>query len=120
MTLSDLLDNFKNNNNAYGDFKNYEREISAYKDKLQPMTDEQGNIFRHIAGSSAMTQKYNPFYVNMLGLGKEFEDYFIKHKNGLDSLGDLKNNVKGSVIGQQNKYMPRKSLYDLIYNGYVK
>lgn len=119
MRLYDLIENAKHNK-FYNDFENYEREINAYRNKIQPMTDEQGNTFRHTAAAAAMTQKYNPVLTNILGIGKEIEDYFIKHKNGRDSLGDLKNNLKGSIIGAQNKYEGRKSLYDLIFDKYIK
>lgn len=119
MKLQDFINNSQNLQ-YYKDFKNLECEINAYRNKIQPMTDKQGNNFRHMAASAAMTQKYNPVITNILGGAKEFDDYFIKHKNGLDSIGDLKNNFIGSFVGQQNKYIPRKSLYDLIYRNYVK
>ena len=120
MNINDIVNNFQNKSNYYGDFKNFEGEINAYRNKIQPMTDEQGNTFRHMAGSAAMTQKYNPILTNKLGTAKEVDDYFIKHKNGWDSLGDIKNNFIGSIVGQKNKYMPRKSLYDLIFKDFIK
>lgn len=104
----------------YKDFKNYEREINAYRNNIKPMTDEQGNNFRHMAAAAAFSQKYNPIVPNVLGVFKEVDDYFIKRKNGWDSLGDMKNNLVGSYIGVKNKTEGRKGLYDIIYNNYVK
>lgn len=100
----------------YKDFKNYEREINAYRNKIQPMTDEQGNNFRHMAAAAAFSQKYNPIYTNAFGLAKEAKDYFIDNKSGLDSLGDIRNNFYGSLIGNKYKDVDRKTLYDLIYH----
>lgn len=119
MNLSDIIEQGRNSQ-YYNDFKNLEAEINAYRNKIQPMTDEQGNKFRHMAGAAAMTQKYNPFWVNTLGIAKEVDDYFIKRKDGLDSIGDLINNLRGAVVGQINKNIGRKSLYDLIYGKYIK
>lgn len=101
----------------YQDFKTIEDEINHYRNHIQPMTNEQGNTFRHRAGSAAMAQLYNPVLVNGLGVGKEFEDYFLENKSGWDSWRDLGNNLYGSIVGSFNKETPRRSLYDMIFEG---
>lgn len=104
----------------YKDFKTYESEINNFRNNIQPMTDEQGNNFRHLAGAGAMAQKYGFWLANYKGLGKELDDYFIKHKGLKDSLGDIKNNFTGSLYGFLNKDKPRSELYRLIYDKEVK
>ena len=119
MNLKEIIENGKNTQ-YYKDYNNIVNELNYYRDNVYPMTDAQGNTFRHQAGAAAMTQKYNPFITNFYGVGKEIEDYFIKHKSGKDSLGDIKNNLYGSIIGQVAKNAPRNTLYDWIYKGINK
>jgi len=104
----------------YQEFKQYEQEINNFRNNIQPMTDEQGNKFRHLAGAGAMAQNRGFWRTNYNGLGKEFEDYFIKRKGLKDSLGDIKNNFTGSLYGFLNKDKPRSELYRLIYDKEVK
>ncbi len=127
ITLKDLLkDTIKKRieqekqKSFYQEFKQYEQEINNFRNNIQPMTDEQGNNFRHLAGAGAMAQNRGFWRTNYNGLGKEFEDYFVKHKGLKDSLGDIKNNFTGSLYGVLNKDMPRSDLYRLIFEEQVK
>lgn len=104
----------------YKDYKIYENEINNFRNNIQPMSDEQGNLFRHLAGAGAMAQKHGFWLTNYKGLSKEFDDYFVKHKDLKDSLGDIKNNFTGSLYGVLNKDMPRSDLYRLIFEEQVK
>lgn len=106
--------------NLYNEYEQYKGEIDNYRNHIQPMTDNQGNNFRHLAASAAFAQKHNPFLVNGLGAMKEADDYFLKHKNGWDSIGDLKNNLYGSMIGVTHRAVPRNNLYDLIFEKVIK
>lgn len=104
----------------YKDYKQIVQGLNSYR-YLNPMTNEQGNKLRHLAGSAVIANKYGMLTANILGCLKEYDDYFNKHKGAKDSLGDLKNNLFGSIIGQ---VMPPQSngtrLFDLIYKGFVK
>lgn len=119
MGIKDIIEKGKQTS-YYNDFLDIEQEINNYRNNIQPMTDEQGNNFRHIAGSARMTQKHNPFLANGLGIGKEIEDYFIKNKSGLDSLNDIQNNLYGSLVGQMVKKAEPRTLFDWIYKGLEK
>ena len=117
--LKQILDNQKNSQ-AYKDYQDIVDALSYYRDNIQPMTDEQGNNFRHIAGSALMAQKYGLIKSNLYGLGKEAEDTFVKHKGLADGVGDIKNNLYGSLIGAGVKSMPQNTLIQKIFEGYIK
>lgn len=119
MNLEEFL-NKQKQSQAYNEFKEIENEINLYRNKIQPMTDEQGNNFRHMAGSAAYSQKHNPILTNIYGFGKEVEDFFVKKKSLADSVGDIRNNLYGSLIGTTVKAMPRRTLYDLIFDKQIK
>ena len=104
----------------YRDFKQYEDEINYFRNYIQPMTNEQANNFRHLGGSARFAQKYNMLPTLYYGLGKEVEDYFIKKKPLADSLGDMKNNLYGAMLGQTMKAEEPETLYQKIYKGYIE
>ena len=117
--LKQILDSQKNSH-AYKDYLDIVDMLNYYRDNIQPMTDEQGNKFRHIAGSALMAQKQGLIKSNLYGLGKEVEDTFVKHKGLADAVGDIKNNLYGSIMGLGVKSMPQSTLINKIFNGYIK
>ena len=68
-----------------------------------------------------MARKYGALTANLLGLAKEYDDYFNKHKGLEDSLGDIKNNLRGSMIGQFTPpIIPRHNLYNYLLNNTIR
>ncbi len=117
--LKEILDSQKNTQ-AYKDYQDIVDTLSYYRDNIQPMTDIQGNNFRHLTGSALMAQKHGFIKANLYGLGKEVEDTFIKRKGLADAAGDIKNNLYGSLIGTSVKSMPQNTLIQKIFEGYIK
>jgi len=115
MSLKDFI-NEQKEIQPYKDYQNIVNELNDYR-AVNPMSDEEANVLRHRGGSARMTQQYGFIPANYYGAGKEVEDYFVKNKSGIDSLGDLKNNLYGSLIGAPLKELPRKTLYDYIMQG---
>lgn len=94
----------------YKDYQDIVQDLNEFR-AIYPMTDAQGNTFRHLAGSARMAQLHGLLKSNYLGLGKEFDDLFNQNKGFKDSLGDLKNNLYGSLIGTVTKELPKNKLY---------
>lgn len=104
----------------FKDYENTVNELNSYRSQY-PMTNEEGNDFRHLAGSAVMAREYGVLTSNILGLAKEYDDYFNKHKGLRDSLGDIKNNLYGSIIGQFTPpFIPRHNLYNYILNTSIR
>lgn len=115
------MNQFLKNLQPYKDYEQYKKELDHYRNFIQPMTDDEANKFRHTAAAAAMARKYGVVLTNLMGGAKEFDDYFLQHKSGKDSMFDLLNNAVGSFHGTfYDKSAPRRSLYDHIYNECIK
>jgi hypothetical protein len=99
---------------AYKDYEQIVGDLNKFRD-LHPMSDNQGNEFRHYAGSARMAQMYDFIPSMLYGLGKEYDDLFNKNKGWADTQVDLKNNLRGAVTGSLVKNMPKNRLYEYLF-----
>lgn len=109
MSLKEIIENTP----QFSLYNQIVKELNGYRDE-NPMSDAKGNNFRHIGGSMGVAQQEGIIPTNIMGLGKEYNDYFNLHKDGRDSIHDLGNNLFGSILGQKLKFVPRKYMYKLI------
>ncbi len=108
------LDFMGNYNNILDDIKKYNRADTVN------MSEQEMNIFRHIAGPAVMTSNYYPaILTRIFGYGKELKD--LTQRRGLtDTLYDLKNNEIGIGIGKQFPSKSNKTLYDYIFKNHIE
>lgn len=108
------LDFMGNYNNILDDIKKYNRADTVN------MSEQEMNIFRHIAGPAVMTSNYYPaILTRIFGYGKELKD--LTQRRGLtDTLYDLKNNEIDIGIGKQFPSKSNKTLYDYIFKNHIE
>ena len=119
MKFKDFIEKGKKTE-SYKDFKKIENDLNYYRDYIQPMNDAQGNTLRHLAGSAGFAQKHGFWPTMYYGTGKEVDDLFFKHKGLSDTIGDMKNNLYGALIGTTMKAEEPITLYDRIFKGYIE